>query len=166
MSVTQTSECRSLGGGTRLPSIQPPDESILRQTVEMSALYCIHWVHKSRLSSSPKLHGRSEVERGGSERARTARKTSGFSTPLSCAAENSKPSEARSSPSLPPCAQCACQGACGALSLIPSACAHMQGRPLLHQAFPISVLAEAACAFVCLCICACVRARVRTRVSV
>lgn len=29
----------------------------------MSALYCIHWVHKSRLLSSPKLLGRSESER-------------------------------------------------------------------------------------------------------
>lgn len=136
----------------------------------MSALYRIHWVHKSRLLSAPTLFDLRACSRG----------ARGHSAPLSCtaaaAAEDSKPGP----DPLRGCCRARRRTMCcqrpGHSNI-----AHIRTRahmhyalftymhkppsPSLRQALSISALAEAACACVLVCV-FCVRACVHVSVSV
>lgn len=167
------SEFRSVGGATCLPSIQTPDESICskRRRCQLCIVFigCINPASYPRRSSSADLRA--------SERACTARKRrDGW---LLKAAPPRIQSRARPDP-LPGCRRAhnalvrerACVFACTckcahAPSLAhtcthiqPSAFTHMHKRSLLHQAFPICVLAEDACVSLYLSVCVCAHTRV------
>lgn len=156
------SECKSAGGATRLPSIQPPDESMTDESNGRDVSFVLYSTGCINPASHPRQIGErasEEVSAHGEENVGTFNSSKLHRREFK--AEQglilSQPAAART--------MCLSEGVRARLrarvectqthtlahTSNPSASTHMHSRPLLHQAFPICVLAEAACVLVCLC---------------